>query len=297
MSFSPTNPRIKPGAFTLVEMMVAASVFSVVGFAVLSVLLSTMQLSSENVAANLSNFRARQVLDHVGEVIRYAQDTPVLINADGTAASGNTADGVLIKNALGGPYVFKNSNGKTDDIPVGTTRFMVEYAPSAGMTLPEVGDYFLVNLSTQPELEVLSVTPATSVGLVSRAQITTRTGLTEVAQPDTYTVNAARYRKEAYTFVQSGSQWSLRHHSNVTSTTVYTDASSYTVLGTGFQRLGSQAWFNTVGDNGTQAFWLRAVARSSDQGDYIEYFTRRNSLTSMPVQSKLWNYHAPPPAN
>lgn len=297
MNSSPTNHRIRVRAFTLVEMMVAAAVFTVVGVAVLSVLLSTMQLSSENAVANLSNFRARQTLDRVGEIIRYAQDTPVLINADGTAASGTTADGVLVKNALGGPYVFKNSNGKTDDIPAGATSFMVEYAPAAGLSAPAVGDYFLINLSTQPELEVTSVTPASSVGSISRALVTTKTGLTEVAQPDTYTVNASRYRKEAYIFAAAGTQWSLRHYSNVTSSTIYSNAAAYSVLGTGFQKLGNQAWFNTVSANGTEAFWMRAVARSSDHGEYNEYFTGRNTLTSMPVQGKLWNYNAPPPAN
>ncbi len=314
MNFSPTRRRISAGAFTLVEMMIAAAVFTVVGTVIISVLRSTMQLSSENVVANLSNFRARQALDRAGEVIRYGQGTPVLINADGTTATSTTtvtkadgttttgiaADGVLIKNALGGPYIIKNSNGKTDDIPSGATSFTVEYTSSAGVVAPTVGDYFLINLSTQPELEVTAVGAVTVSGKTSSCLVTTKTGLTEIASPSAYAVNAMRYRREAYVFAANGTQWDLRRYPSVTSSTVYTSPSAYVTMGTGFQKLVqtvSQPWFTTVPDSGTQTIWMRAVARSSDHGEYNEYFTGRNTLTAMPVQGKLWNYSPPPLSN
>lgn len=303
MNFSPTSHRTRTGGFTLVEMMVAASVFTVVGVAVLGVLISTMQLSSENVVANGSNFRARQTLDRVGEVIRYGQGVPTLINVDGTTATGTTSDGVLVKNAIGGSYVFWNSNGSTTaDIPSGATSFMVEYdtnspaSGGAGASAPAVGDYFLLNLSTQPELEVVSVIAATASKTNNpRVVVTTKTGLTETATPSTYAVTATRYRKEAYVFAANGTQWDLRRYSSVTSSTSYASSAAYVTMAMGFQKLASQAWFTTVSDSGTRTVWLRALARSSDHGEYNEYFTGRNTLTAMPVQGKLWNYAPPPP--
>ncbi|MEO6786271.1 MAG: prepilin-type N-terminal cleavage/methylation domain-containing protein [Chthoniobacteraceae bacterium] len=297
MNSLPTNHRTRANGFTLVELMVSLAVFAVVSMMIFSVLLSTMKLSTQNAVANVSNYRARQTSDRIGEIVRYAQDTPVLINADGTLAAGTTSDGILVKNALGGPYVFKNSNGQADaDIPSGTTSFSVDYAPSAGVGAPQVGDFFSLALSTQPELEVASVGSASVNGPLSSVQITTKTGITEIAKPGSYTVTAYRYRKEAYVFVQSGTQWSLRHYARVTATTSYTNPLSYSVLGTGFQKLGNQAWFTTTISNGTQASWLHAVARSSDHAEYAESIAGRNTLTSMPVQIKLWNYNAPPPS-
>jgi hypothetical protein len=280
-----------------VELMVAVGLVGIVSTMLISVLISTMKLSSENVVTNVSNFRTRQTLDRICEIIRFAQDTPVLINADGTLASGGTSDGVLVKNSRGGPYVFINSSGNAaDDIPSGAKSFVVQYAPAAGVVAPEVGDYLLLALSTHPELEVASVSAVSNSGSISSVQITTIQGISETAKPGSYTVAGSRFRKEAYIFSQAGSQWDLRHYGRVTSVTSYTNSSSYSVLGTGFQKLGSQPWFSTTTADGTQSIWLHAVARSSNHEEYAERISGRNTLTSMPLQIKLWNYNAPPPA-
>lgn len=297
MNSLPISHRTSANGFTLAEVIVAMAVFGMVSLMIFSVLLSTMKLSTQNAVTNISSFRARQVLDRISKIARYAQDTPVFINADGTLATGTTSDGILVKNALGGPYVFKNSNGQPDaDIPSGTTSFQVEYAPATGIAAPQVGDYFLLGLSTKPELEVATVGSTVVSGSITKVQITTRLGIAEIAKPGNYTVSAYRFRKEAYVFAQAGSQWSLRHYSRVTAAMSYATPLSYGVLGTGFQKLGSQAWFTKTTANGTQASWLRAVARSSDHAEYAEAIAGRNTLTSMPVQIKLWNYNAPPPA-
>ena len=295
MNFSLISHRTSRRGFTLVEMMVATAIASVVALAVFSVLSSSMKLSTENAVTNCSSRRARQALDRIGQTFRYAQDTPVLINADGTTATGTTSDGILVKNSLGGPYNFFNANGQESaDIPSGASSFMVEYAPAAGLDAPKVGDYFSVGLSTKPDLEVLTVGAPTG-SPIAKVMITTKQSITEVAKPGTYNVVAYRYRKEAFLFAASGTQWNLRHYPVVTSSTSFSTASSYSTLGSGFQKLGTQAWFTATTDNGTQCYWLRAVARSSNHSEYAESITGHTTLTTMPVQVKLWNYNAPPP--
>ncbi|HSI10460.1 MAG TPA: type II secretion system protein [Chthoniobacter sp.] len=300
-------------AFTLVEMMVATGLVGVASLAMISVMVSTMKLSSQNVVTNISNYRARQTLDRLGEIVRYAQDTPVLITNAGATTTGSS-DGILVKNALPGTYVFKNANGKDDDIPSGSTSFMVQYAPKSTLpgimptqdaTLlgqkvepPVVGDYFLLGLSSHPELEVASVSAVSAVsGTISSVIITTKQATTETATPKNYTVSGARYRKEAYLFVQSGTQWTLRHYPRVVASTSYSSASSYFELGTGFQKIGTQAWFTTTAANGTQATLLQAIARSSNHAEYAEKISNHTTLTTMPVQVKLWNYNPPPPSS
>jgi hypothetical protein len=293
MKRSPTNPKTR--GFTLVELLIAGGLASVVGLMTYGVMTSTMRLSAQNTVTNVSNFRARQTLDRLGEIVRFAYNTPVLVKADGTTTSGSTGDGLLIKNTLPGPYVFKNANGQAEtEIPSGSTSFIVEYAPGAGVEAPKVGDYFLLNLSTQPELEVATVAPASS-GTIAKVLITTKQALRETARPGNYSVTACRYRKEAYIFAPSGNQWTLRHYPRVVSGMNYANIANYRELGTGFQKLNGQEWFTTVAEDGTQACWLRALARSSNRGEYTELKSGRNTLTTMPVQVKLWNYTAPPP--
>jgi hypothetical protein len=278
-------------------MAISTVLAGVVGLVMYSSLSTTLRLSSQNVVTNMSNFRARQTLDRIGEVVRFAQEAPVLINANGTAAAASTADGIMVKNALGGPYVFKNANGQADaEIPETATSFIVEYAPSIGVAAPQVGDFFVLTLSKRPELEVTSVGSPTNVGSISKVVIKTRSALGEVAKPGSYSVTARRYRKEAYVFALSGTKWNLLHYGNVTGGTNFGDKAQYRVLGTGFQKLNNQAWFTTTTSNGTQSIWLRAVARSSDHDESAEIKSGRNTLTSMPVQIKLWNYNAPPPS-
>ncbi len=295
MNYLHTRRGTNSAAFTLTELMVSAALVGFVSLMMMSVLLSTMKLSSRNVATNASHNRARQTLDRLGEVIRFAHSTPVLIKADGTAA-GATSDGLLARNSLGGPYVFKPASGQADaDIPETATSFLVEFAPAAGLSEPLVGDYFQLGLSKQPELEVATVGTVSTSGSIRRVLITTKQSLGEVARPGSYTVAGYRFRKEAFVFRQEGNSWQLRHYPRVTATTNYSSGSSYLVLGSGFQQLSSQPWFATIADNGTQAIWLRAVARSSNQAEFAQTSTGRNTLTSMPVQIKLWNYNAPPP--
>ena len=296
-----SNLRRHTRAFTLVEMMVATGLVGVASLAMISLMVSTMKLSSQNVVTNVTNYRARQTLDRLGEIVRYAQDTPVLITNAGATATGSS-DGILIKNALPGMYVFKNSNGKTDDIPSGSTSFMVQYAPTstlpgAKVEPPAVGDYFLVGLTSHPELEVASVSNVTVSGTTSSVVITTKQATTEKATPSTYTVTGARYRKEAYVFVQSSSQWTLRHYFRVVAGLDYTASKNYFELGAGFQKIGTQAWFTTSAADGTQATWLQAVARSSSHAEYAEKISNHTTLTTMPVQVKLWNYNPPPPSS
>jgi prepilin-type N-terminal cleavage/methylation domain-containing protein len=292
-------------AFTLVEMMVATGLVGVASLAMISVMTSTMKLSSQNVVTNISGYRARQTLDRLGEIVRYAQDTPVLITNTGTTTTGSS-DGILIKNALPGMYVFKNANGKDDDIASGATSFMVQYAPDSAPTgankiePPVPGDYFLLGLSSHPELEVATVSTPSTVSTtpykINSVTITTRQSITETASPKNYTVSGTLYRKEAYIFVQAGTSgmWTLRHYGRVVAATNY--ATDYFQLGTGFQKNGTQPWFTTTTANGTQATWLQAIARSSSHAEYAEKISNHNTLTTMPIQVKLWNYNPPPPS-
>lgn len=300
----PTKHQTDRRGFTLVEMMVSLSLLGVVFLIFTSVLVTTMKLSTQNAVTNISNYRVRQALDRLDEIVRYAQDTPTLINNDGTAASGTTSDGLLMNNIQGGVYVFYNSDGViTDSILSGSSTFVVKYSTvnadawRVADYAPKVGDYFLLNISTHPNLEVTAVSAVTSGNPLNSVTVTTKTAIAETVTPASYEVTAARYRKEAYVFVQDGSTgyYALRHYGRVTSSTVYSDPTTYYQLGSGFAKMTNQTWFTAVTDSGAQAIWVRAIARSSNHAEYAEHISGHTTLSTMPLQVKLWNYDGPTP--
>lgn len=297
MNSLPTSLRTRRSGYTLAEIMVATGLVGVVGLILFSTMSTTMRLSSQNVVTNVSNYNARKTLDRIGEIVRYAQDTPTLINKDGTVASTNTADGIVVKNSVDGPYVFRNSNGQSDaEIPETAKSFIVEFSPSASVVAPAVGDFFTLSLSKHPELEVTSVSAVTRSNGVSKVTINTQQALGEVAKPGAYTVAAYRYRKEAFVFAKSGERWDLRHFGSLTALAKFDEPASYRIMGKGFKKLGDQPFFvATTTLNGTRSVTLRAVARSSDRTEYVEEKSGRSTLTSMPIEIDLWNYNTPPP--
>ncbi len=297
--------RTNLSGFTLVELVVSMGVVGVVGVVMFSVLISTMKLSSVNTATNMSNYRTRQALDRLASHVHYdGMDIPVQINADGsTIASGTTSDGIVIKHFLGAGYSFINSDGSTKDISKGTSKFDIQYATAGDGTLPQDYDYFLVASSTAPELQVAAggVSSPTTAGGITTVTVQMAQSTTETLTPSAFKVTAVRYRKEAYIFVQNGtsSYWTLRYYKMVYPGMSYSDPGKYFVLGTGFQKQGTQAWFTNTPDstNNTQAIWLHALVRSSGHNEYAEHIDGRNTQTTMPLQIKLWSYTAPPTSN
>lgn len=311
MKSSLTKRQTNARGLTYIELLVSMGVVGIIGMVMFGVLEGTMKLSSMNAATNISNYRMRQALDRLVETAHYGLDTPVLLDGSGAIlpATTTTSDGIQIKNFLGASYVFLNASGNTkDDITKGSTSFVVQYAASANNGAPSVGDYFLLASSTAPELEVATVGKVTTNSGISSVPITTKTAIQETVTPSYYTVTASRYRKESFIFVQAAAgspYWTLRHYGRIVAATDYKVATTqYTALGTGFEKLGTNAWFTIVTDNGTQATWLRALVRSSSHAEYAENLSRdpsrqgggRNTATIMPLQIKLWNYNAPPPA-
>ncbi|HEV7405346.1 MAG TPA: hypothetical protein VGO11_20550, partial [Chthoniobacteraceae bacterium] len=193
-SLTALRTKLRQQAFTIVELTVAAALTGAVGLTVIGVLRSSAVLSSQNAGINISASRAREVIDQINDRARYALDQPVLINTDGTAATGSTADGVLLKRYLGAPFVVKEVNGGTD-IAATATQFVLEYR--AGLPDPLVGDWILLESVARPELEISAVAAMTPSGAILRKLITTTTAVGEPLRPLSYRVGGSLYHKEA----------------------------------------------------------------------------------------------------
>jgi hypothetical protein len=270
--------------------MVSAALLGVVGFVTFGVLHSSMILSGQNLGVNLSSFRGRQMIDRVDEHSRYGMAQPALINTDGTANASGAADGILVKRLVGSPYVVKNSDGTTADIPATATSFVIEYWNQ--LPDPQAGDFILMETIQRPELEISAVTNLTANGSVLRKQITTTIALGEVAKPSQYRVGGTIYKKEAFVFAayEAGAnpRCELRHFSRVRGTTNFSTASNYYVMANGFRKLNGQSFFTNATSNNVQISVLRALVHSSGKQEIVERNSTVSSSTTVPVQLRIW---------
>lgn len=255
-----------------------------------AVIYSAMILSRQNSGINLSSLRMRQMIDRIGEQARYSLEQPVLINADGTSASGSQADGMLLKRYGGGPYILKESGGTNGDIAATAKTFRLEFRKD--LPTPGVGDYIMVEAATAPELEITAASKVEENSSVQRWSITTKTAVGELLRPSTYRVAAQIYRKEAFVFkaIEAGNnpRSELRHYKSVVGTTNFSQASNYRVLASGFRKLGNNGYFRNVTSNNLRTTVLSAVVHATGRDQYLDSMLKTKSYTTMPVELRLW---------
>ncbi|MFQ3577905.1 MAG: hypothetical protein SNJ52_02705 [Verrucomicrobiia bacterium] len=111
--------------------MITLVIFSLLGSVLFVVLNMALQFYTKNVAINTNTLRGREAYHRLGDAIRSAVSSPVLINASFAPISGSgPAPGFAFHRVSGGPFrVHNNSNANTSSIRLRTGSFT-----------PEVGD-------------------------------------------------------------------------------------------------------------------------------------------------------------
>lgn len=280
----------KQRGLTFIELLVSTALVGVVGMVGFGVMRSGMVLSQQNSGINLSGLRSRQVIDRLGDQVRYSLAKPELITATGATTTAATADGIRVKRYLGGPYVLKDSNGGTTDITVSHKIFVVEYR--ADLPTPAVGDWLAVESATQPELEISAVATMTNSGALKRSKLTMVNAIGEAVRPSTTRIAGLLYRREAYLFVASeggtNPRFALRRYPSVRSTTNFSLAANYEVMSLGYRRLNNAAFFSNITSSGVPALQLKTVAHATGQESYTEKRFKKTTTTTLPIQMRLW---------
>lgn len=275
--------------FTLVELMVVSGLMGVVGLVGYAMLHTGMVLFTQNVALNMSGVRISQAVDRMTEAVRAAEEMPQLITNTGAAATGTTADGILVKRYLGGPYVIKKSDGTTDNIDLSTKIFQVEYATNTGVNDPAVGDYLKLDITSAPELQVAAVQVLTNpLAGTRKLKVTTTTAIGETVSPWAYRVAGYLHRREAYVFIAQSSRRELRYYPKVTTGMSYSTAANYQVLGNGYDRLGSNPYFTRTTVNSMSVIALSANVHYSGESEYVDRVTGFKSFSTLPISTQLW---------
>lgn len=270
--------------------MVACALASGVGLIAFSLLNSGLIMFAQSTAANLSGLRGRQTLDKLNEIVRYAETSPQLITSTGVAATGNSAAGMLSKVYRGGPFLVKNSDGSTGDIPATANTFRLEYSAALAPPAPEVGDYLLIDSVSRPELEISQVQtlPNKTVNgqTIKCLTVTTQQPLGALVKPSTNRVAGYLHRRQALVFASVSGGNQLRYYPLVKSGTNFLSASNYRVLQGGYETLATKPFFQLGAAN---ELAVNVQVHASGKTEYVELLNNSRSLTTLPVRATIRN--------
>jgi type II secretory pathway pseudopilin PulG len=219
------------GAFTLVEIMIAAAVATVVGLAIFTSIYTAMLMAARNLSVNLTNNSERKALDRIEQVIQQANTMPTLITNTGAAATSPAA-GVTFDYYLGGPYVLTVS-GST--VPATTTSLAIVRSTNvvASPPLPNPGDVLMINGAPSSIRARIStvVVGATNGSAQQTITVTLANQLgAAVPIPTSGILTAYLVRMVAFIVMPEGTGQELHYYGSYETTTNLYDPTQYIML-------------------------------------------------------------------
>jgi hypothetical protein len=217
--------------FTMAEILIGVSLLTGVGIACYSMLLSSSILFAKNVSLNTSNTILRTALDRMYNDINQGYGMPKLINADGSAATTQSAAGITFDLYLGGPYVVTNP-GATG-LPASTIQFQMKHYSADTLTaqpLPVTNDVIVLdNGITRPVINTCTSSTASNVRTLT---VNLKSALgTSVSWNASTTKTAALVHKRAYVLANINNQYGeLRLYNNAEAGTDFANPANYVVL-------------------------------------------------------------------
>jgi type II secretory pathway pseudopilin PulG len=219
------------GAFTLVEIMIAAAVATVVGLAIFASTYTAMFMAARNLSVNLTNNSERKALDRIEQVVQQANTMPTLITNTGAAAT-NPAAGITFDYYLGGPYVLTVS-GST--IPASTTSLTIVRSTNvvASPPIPNPGDVLMLNgAPSSVRARIASVVVGAINGAAQQTITVTLANQLGVAVPipTSGVLTAYLVRMVAFIVMPGGTGQELHYYGSYETTTNLYDPTKYIML-------------------------------------------------------------------
>jgi hypothetical protein len=219
------------GAFTLIEILIAAAVATVVGLAIFTSMNTAMFMTARNLSVNLTNNSERKALDRIEQVIQQANTMPVLITTTGAAATSPAA-GVSLDYYLGGPYV-TNATGST--LPSSTTALTLVRSTNAVASppIPNPGDVLMINGAPSSIRALISTAVASAPngsGLQTIAITLVNQLGAAVSIPPSGILTSTLVRKVAFIVMPEGTGEELHYYGSYETTTNLNDPTKYVML-------------------------------------------------------------------
>lgn len=227
--------RPTPAGFTLVEILVALVVFSVVGIIVASFTLSETWLYAKNTAVNGSHRSVRRALDRLANELQQSQNLPVLIDTTGNATTAPTAAGLSYDRLVGSPY--KINHPGASGLPDTATSVSVTRSTNifAAPAVPVPGDVLLIDLPTgdpiRAQVAGVSITNTNTVAEQQTLSLTLANPLGTAVTWDASQVKTAQVvRRQAFIVMLAGERNELRFYQSFEPMPALDDPAAYTVI-------------------------------------------------------------------
>lgn len=230
-----TTPRTRTNAFTLVEVLIASAVFSILSMGIIFYASFALRMASRNLATNHGHETARGSLERLLAEVHKSASRFQLISFDGityndvaaTVCSdqdaytqqyvSGRANGVRFMQLAGGPYKL-TGNGVSSTI--GTTDTTLEFDFTGGTYTPGVGDKLQIPLINR-EFDIVAPAPVKTSGGKWQVTLSSAVGYSIITAPgltasglnlSNPVVVAVFYRRVGYTVLNN----QLRFHPRLT---------------------------------------------------------------------------------
>jgi prepilin-type N-terminal cleavage/methylation domain-containing protein len=227
--------RSQSGGFTLVEMIVALLVFTVVGLLISSFTLSETWLYAKNTAVNDSHRSARRALDRLANELQQSQNLPALIDTTGNPTTATPAPGLTYDRLVGSPYKINHPGGS--GLPATAASVSITRSTNifASPPVPAPGDVLLIDLPTggpiRAQVAGATVTNTDSTAQQETLSLTLANPLgTAVTWDPSQAKMAQVVRHEAFIVMLIGDRYELRFYQSFEPMPALDDPSAYTVI-------------------------------------------------------------------
>lgn len=221
--------------FTLVEILIALAVLSVVGVLIASLTLSETWLYAKNTAVNGSHRSARRALDRLANELQQSQNLPVLIDTSGNPTAALTAAGLSYDRLVGSPYKINHPGGA--GLPATATSVSVTRSTNslASPPVPVPGDVLLLDLPAgspiRAQIAAVSVSSTNAVAEQQTLALTLASPIGTAVSWDASQAKVAQVvRRQAFIVMPAGDRNQLRFYQSFEPMPVLDDPTGYTII-------------------------------------------------------------------
>ena len=226
-----TRTSAATGGFTLVELMIAASIGGVVALFIGTFLSGSALLFAKNLSTNVTHNSTRSALDRLAQDITQADGAISLITATGATVASGQAAGIAFDVLRANPYVIAHPGGT--GLSAAATTFTLKRTTNAVAQppLPSVDDVVLADDAGAVRLKVQTATAGAIAGSVQDVAVTLQSAAgTAIPWASTSIKGARVVRRVAYVVVPSGGKNELRYFPAAENIANFSTVAGYTLV-------------------------------------------------------------------
>lgn len=229
-----TPLRTKTNAYTLVELMIGASISLFVGLFIAYTLVTGSILFAKNTATNVTHNSLRTAIDRMEQDLTKANGGFTLVSPTGAVVTAGQAAGVVFDQVIGNPYIVTPPTANGIIATTSSLTITRSTNPLASPMIPQVDDVLLLDGGETARLRVANVSVGANSGAPLYQQPLTITLTSAVGKVIDWSAPIVKYcklvRKCAYIVIPATDKNELRYFPTAESILNYATAANYVLV-------------------------------------------------------------------